>query len=115
MRYDPHVTPIGRVMREFSLDETSQLLNVIGGSMSVVGPRPPLPKEVAFYADHVQLRFLAKPRIAGLWQVSGRSMLSWGDSVRLDLSYVEKWSIVGDIVIRSKTAREAIAPSETPL
>jgi exopolysaccharide biosynthesis polyprenyl glycosylphosphotransferase len=113
MKADPRVTPIGRIMRKFSLDELPQLFNVIGGSMSLVGPRPPLPKEVALYADHVHRRFLAKPGITGLWQVSGRSSLSWEDSVRLDLSYVENWSLVGDMVILGKTAKAALAPGET--
>lgn len=113
MKDDPRVTPIGRVMRKFSLDELPQLFNVIGGSMSLVGPRPPLPKEVALYADHVHRRFLAKPGITGLWQVSGRSTLSWEESVRLDLSYVENWSLVGDVVILGKTAKAALVPGET--
>jgi exopolysaccharide biosynthesis polyprenyl glycosylphosphotransferase len=113
MKNDPRVTPIGRIMRKFSLDELPQLFNVIGGSMSLVGPRPPLPSEVALYADHVHRRFLAKPGITGLWQVSGRSSLSWEESVRLDLSYVENWTLVGDFVILGKTARAALAPGET--
>lgn len=113
MKNDPRITPVGRVMRKFSLDELPQLFNVIGGSMSLVGPRPPLPSEVAQYADHVHRRFLAKPGITGLWQVSGRSSLSWDESVRLDLSYVENWTFVGDIVILAKTARAALAPGET--
>lgn len=113
MRNDPRVTPVGRVMRKFSLDELPQLFNVIGGSMSLVGPRPPLPQEVARYADHVHRRFLVKPGITGLWQVSGRSTLSWEDTVRLDLSYVENWSFVGDIVILAKTAKAALAPGDT--
>lgn len=113
MRKDPRITPVGRVMRKFSLDELPQLFNVIGGSMSLVGPRPPLPKEVEQYAHHVHRRFLAKPGITGLWQVSGRSTLSWDDSVRLDLSYVENWTLLGDLVILLKTARAALAPGET--
>lgn len=113
MKNDPRVTPVGRVMRKFSLDELPQLFNVIGGSMSLVGPRPPLPKEVAQYADHVHRRFLVKPGITGLWQVSGRSSLSWEDTVRLDLSYVENWSLVGDFAIIAKTAKAALAPGET--
>ncbi|WES62853.1 sugar transferase [Microbacter sp. GSS18] len=113
LKNDPRVTPIGRVMRKYSLDELPQLLNVIGGSMSLVGPRPPLPSEVEQYADHVHRRFLAKPGITGLWQVSGRSTLSWDESVRLDLSYVENWSLVGDVAILAKTARAALAPGET--
>nr|WP_036304782.1 sugar transferase [Microbacterium sp. TS-1] len=113
MKNDPRVTPIGRFMRRYSLDELPQLFNVIAGSMSLVGPRPPLPSEVEQYADHVHRRFLAKPGITGLWQVSGRSALSWEDSVRLDLSYVENWSLLGDIVILAKTARAAVAPGAT--
>ncbi|MCC2034065.1 sugar transferase [Microbacterium sp. BWT-G7] len=113
MKNDPRITPIGRIMRKYSLDELPQLFNVIGGSMSLVGPRPPLPSEVAQYADHVHRRFLAKPGITGLWQVSGRSSLSWEDSVRLDLSYVENWTLLGDIAIILKTGKAAIAPGET--
>lgn len=113
MKNDPRVTPIGRVMRKFSLDELPQLFNVMGGSMSLVGPRPPLPKEVAQYATHVHRRFLVKPGITGLWQVSGRSSLSWEESVRLDLSYVENWSLLGDVAILLKTAKAALAPGET--
>jgi exopolysaccharide biosynthesis polyprenyl glycosylphosphotransferase len=113
MKNDPRVTPIGRIMRKFSLDELPQLFNVIAGSMSLVGPRPPLPAEVEQYADHVHRRFLAKPGITGLWQVSGRSTLSWEDSVRLDLSYVENWSLMGDIVIILKTVKAVMAPGAT--
>ncbi|MFL0566923.1 sugar transferase [Microbacterium sp. 179-I 1D1 NHS] len=113
MKKDPRVTPIGRIMRRLSLDELPQLFNVIGGSMSLVGPRPPLPREVELYADHVHRRFLVKPGITGLWQVSGRSSLSWEESVRLDLSYVENWTLVGDFVILVKTVRAALAPGET--
>jgi len=113
MKNDPRVTPIGRIMRKFSLDELPQLFNVIGGSMSLVGPRPPLAREVALYATHVHRRFLVKPGITGLWQVSGRSTLSWEDSVRLDLSYVENWSLAGDVMILAKTAKAALAPGET--
>ncbi|MBY0690182.1 sugar transferase [Microbacterium marinilacus] len=113
MRDDPRVTPVGRIMRRFSLDELPQLFNVIGGSMSLVGPRPPLPREVEKYADHVHRRFLVKPGITGLWQVSGRSTLSWDDTVRLDLSYVENWSLLGDLVILLKTFRAALLPGDT--
>ncbi|MFF0911591.1 sugar transferase [Microbacterium enclense] len=113
MKNDPRVTPIGRIMRKFSLDELPQLFNVLGGSMSLVGPRPPLPSEVAQYADHVHRRFLAKPGITGLWQVSGRSSLSWEESVRLDLSYVENWTLLGDAVILGRTARAALAPGDS--
>jgi len=110
MHDDPRVTRIGRVLRRYSLDEIPQLFNVINGTMSLVGPRPPLPREVARYADHVHRRFMVKPGITGLWQVSGRSSLSWEESVRLDLSYVENWTLVGDFVILLKTLRAALAP-----
>ncbi|WP_254359343.1 sugar transferase [Microbacterium hominis] len=113
MKRDPRITPIGRVLRKYSLDELPQLFNVMGGSMSLVGPRPSLPSEVAKYADHVHRRFLVKPGITGLWQVSGRSALSWEESVRLDLSYVENWSLIGDVGILAKTAKAALAPGET--
>ncbi|WP_396668817.1 sugar transferase [Microbacterium sp. R86528] len=110
IRDDPRVTSIGRIMRRFSLDELPQLFNVVGGSMSLVGPRPPLISEVALYADHVHRRFLVKPGVTGAWQVGGRSSLSWDDSVRLDLSYVENWSLLGDIAILIKTARAVFLP-----
>jgi exopolysaccharide biosynthesis polyprenyl glycosylphosphotransferase len=105
MRNDPRVTPIGKFLRRFSLDELPQLFNVFGGSMSIVGPRPPLQREVVQYEDHVHRRFLVKPGITGLWQVSGRSNLSWEDTVRLDLYYVENWSLTGDVVILWRTAK----------
>jgi exopolysaccharide biosynthesis polyprenyl glycosylphosphotransferase len=113
MKNDPRITPIGRVMRKFSLDELPQLFNVISGSMSLVGPRPPLPSEVAQYAAHVHRRFLAKPGITGLWQVSGRSSLSWEESVRLDLSYVDNWTMLGDVMILLKTVKATVAPGGT--
>nr|WP_243695432.1 sugar transferase [Agromyces protaetiae] len=105
MKDDPRVTPIGRLMRRFSLDELPQLFNVLRGDMSLVGPRPPLVRELSAYDTHVHRRFLVKPGITGLWQVSGRSDLSWEDTVRLDLYYVENWSITGDLVILWRTAR----------
>lgn len=105
IKNDPRVTPIGRLLRKFSLDELPQLFNVLGGSMSLVGPRPPLPKEVEGYEKDVRRRLLVKPGLTGLWQVSGRSNLSWQDSVRLDLYYVENWSLAGDVVILLKTVR----------
>ena len=105
MRDDPRVTRLGRILRRYSLDELPQLFNVLGGSMSIVGPRPPLEREVAQYETHVHRRFLVRPGITGLWQVSGRSNLSWEDTVRLDLYYVENWSLVGDLTILLRTAR----------
>lgn len=108
MKDDPRVTPIGRFIRRFSLDELPQLFNVLGGSMSLVGPRPPLPRETDVYDSHVHRRFLVKPGITGLWQVSGRSNLSWEDTVRLDLYYVENWSMTGDLVILWRTAKAVL-------
>ena len=109
MKNDPRVTPIGRFLRRYSMDELPQLFNVLDGSMSLVGPRPPLDSEVAAYEGHVHRRFMVKPGITGLWQVSGRSNLSWEDTVRLDLYYVENWSMTGDLVILWRTARAVLA------
>jgi exopolysaccharide biosynthesis polyprenyl glycosylphosphotransferase len=109
MRNDPRITPVGRVLRRFSIDELPQFLNVLRQEMSVVGPRPPLPREVATYDGEVRRRLLVRPGITGLWQVSGRSDLSWDESVRLDLSYVENWSMVNDSVIVLKTLRAVFA------
>lgn len=110
MKSDPRVTPIGRWLRRYSIDELPQLLNVLRGEMSLVGPRPPLRTEVERYQDMVHRRFLVKPGITGLWQVSGRSHLSWEDSVRLDLYYVENWSVAGDLMILWRTARAVVTP-----
>jgi exopolysaccharide biosynthesis polyprenyl glycosylphosphotransferase len=103
IRSDPRVTPVGRFLRKFSIDELPQLFNVIGGSMSLVGPRPPLPDEVERYESHAHRRLLVKPGMTGLWQVSGRSDLSWDESVRLDLYYVENWSLGLDLAIIART------------
>ena len=108
MRDDPRVTSVGRFLRRYSLDELPQLFNVLAGTMSLVGPRPPLEREVVQYESHVHRRFLVKPGITGLWQVSGRSNLSWVDTVRLDLYYVENWSFIGDLVILWRTARAVL-------
>ena len=105
IRKDPRVTPIGRFLRKYSFDELPQFLNVLMGHMSVVGPRPPLASEVAMYDDDTMRRLLVRPGITGLWQVSGRSDLSWEDSVRLDLFYVENWSMMADLLIALKTLR----------
>lgn len=105
LRNDPRVTSVGRVLRKYSLDEIPQFINVLRGDMSVVGPRPPLAREVAEYDDGVRRRLLVRPGITGLWQVSGRSDLSWEDSVRLDLYYVENWSMMADLLIALKTAK----------
>ncbi|WFE52129.1 sugar transferase [Micromonospora sp. WMMD1155] len=103
MRQDPRVTRVGRVLRKWSLDELPQLANVLLGQMSLVGPRPPLPSEVARYDGDVARRLLVKPGMTGLWQVSGRSDLSWEDGIRLDLYYVENWSLAADLTILWKT------------
>jgi lipopolysaccharide/colanic/teichoic acid biosynthesis glycosyltransferase len=103
LRDDPRVTEVGRWLRRLSIDEVPQLFNVLLGDMSLVGPRPPLPSEVATYSGEVHRRLLVKPGITGLWQVSGRSDLSWEQSVRLDLFYVENWSLIQDLVIIVRT------------
>jgi len=103
MHRDPRVTRVGRWIRRFSIDELPQLINVIRGDMSIVGPRPPLRSEVITYTGDVHRRMLVKPGITGLWQVSGRSNLSWQESVRLDLYYVENWSFIQDLVIVWRT------------
>jgi exopolysaccharide biosynthesis polyprenyl glycosylphosphotransferase len=108
IRNDPRVTPIGRFLRKFSIDEIPQFLNVLKGDMSVVGPRPPLGCEVAKYDRDAMRRLLVRPGITGLWQVSGRSDLTWEDSVRLDLFYVENWSMMADLLIALKTLRVVV-------
>ncbi len=105
LRDDPRVTKIGRKLRTYSLDELPQLWNVLVGQMSLVGPRPPLPAEVERYEQHVLRRLYLKPGLTGIWQINGRSNLSWEDSVRLDLYYVENWSLTGDLLILWRTAR----------
>jgi exopolysaccharide biosynthesis polyprenyl glycosylphosphotransferase len=104
LRSDPRVTRVGRALRRYSLDELPQLINVLRGDMSLVGPRPPLAVEVERYGYDMRRRFLVKPGITGLWQVSGRSNLSWEDSVRIDVRYVENWSLAFDFMILWKTA-----------
>jgi exopolysaccharide biosynthesis polyprenyl glycosylphosphotransferase len=111
LRADPRVTPVGRWLRRLSLDELPQLVNVLTGDMSLVGPRPPLPSEVARYDSSVSRRLLVKPGLTGLWQISGRSDLSWEESVRLDLRYVENWSLALDLLIVWKTGRAVFSRS----
>ncbi len=103
LRKDPRVTPVGARLRRWSIDELPQLINVLRGHMSLVGPRPALPDEAAMYAEHVRRRLVVKPGLTGLWQVNGRSDLSWDESVRLDLRYVENWSFTLDVQILWKT------------
>ncbi|MGH1550690.1 sugar transferase [Leifsonia poae] len=110
MKHDPRVTHVGRVLRKFSLDELPQLVNVFLGDMSLVGPRPPLPSEVEGYENHVHRRLYIKPGLTGMWQVNGRSDLSWEESVRLDLYYVENWSLTGDLVIMWRTVKVLTHP-----
>lgn len=106
---DPRITALGRIMRKYSLDELPQLLNVLGGSMSLVGPRPQREGEVALYDDAAHRRLYVSPGMSGLWQVSGRSNLSWEESIRLDLYYVENWSLMADVVILFKTFKAVFA------
>jgi exopolysaccharide biosynthesis polyprenyl glycosylphosphotransferase len=108
MRLDPRVTRVGRVLRRYSIDELPQLLNVLKGEMSLVGPRPPLPSEVEKYGPDMLRRFVVKPGLTGLWQVSGRSNLSWEESVRIDVHYVENWSLLLDLRILFRTAGAVI-------
>jgi exopolysaccharide biosynthesis polyprenyl glycosylphosphotransferase len=110
---DPRVTSVGRVMRKYSLDEFPQLFNVLNGSMSLVGPRPQRDGEVGLYDKAAFRRLLVKPGMSGLWQVSGRSTLSWEDSIRLDLYYVENWSMVGDIIILWRTIKAVVSPGDS--
>lgn len=107
---DPRVTSIGHFLRKHSLDEFPQLFNVLLGSMSLVGPRPQREGEVALYDEAARRRLLLKPGMSGLWQVGGRSSLNWEDAIRLDLYYVENWSMTGDLVILWKTVRAVLAP-----
>jgi exopolysaccharide biosynthesis polyprenyl glycosylphosphotransferase len=111
MREDPRVTPVGRWLRRFSLDELPQLVNVLKGDMSLVGPRPPLAKEVAGYPSDMLRRLVVKPGLTGLWQVSGRSDLSWEESIRLDLTYVENWSLTMDLAILARTVSAVVRSS----
>jgi exopolysaccharide biosynthesis polyprenyl glycosylphosphotransferase len=111
MRNDPRITRVGSVLRRFSLDELPQLMNVLKGDMSLVGPRPPLAREVAGYPDDMRRRLVVKPGLTGLWQVSGRSDLSWEESIRLDLTYVENWSLAMDVAILARTVSAVMRSS----
>jgi exopolysaccharide biosynthesis polyprenyl glycosylphosphotransferase len=108
MRSDPRVTRVGSLIRRFSLDELPQLINVVKGDMSLVGPRPPLPEEVAGYSDDATRRLRVRPGLTGLWQVSGRSDLSWEESLLLDLRYVDNWSLMLDLAILWRTGRAVL-------
>ena len=111
MRDDPRITPPGRFLRRYSMDELPQLWNVLRGDMSLVGPRPALPREVSSYDEDARRRLSVRPGITGLWQVSGRSDLSWEDTVRLDLYYVDNWSFTQDLQILLRTVRAVLASS----
>lgn len=108
MRNDPRVTRFGAFLRRTSLDELPQLLNVVRGEMSLVGPRPALPDEVAQMDEWTQRRHLVRPGITGLWQVSGRSNLGWDEARALDTHYAESWTLTGDLVILARTAKVVI-------
>jgi exopolysaccharide biosynthesis polyprenyl glycosylphosphotransferase len=110
IRNDPRVTKVGRRLRMYSLDELPQLLNVVRGDMSLVGPRPPLSSEVETYEGYTHRRLYIKPGCTGLWQINGRSDLAWEDSVRLDLYYVENWSVTGDLIIMWRTVKVMLRP-----
>jgi lipopolysaccharide/colanic/teichoic acid biosynthesis glycosyltransferase len=108
---DPRVTPIGRFLRRWSLDELPQFANVLRGQMSLVGPRPHPIDDVQRYREGDSRRLLAKPGMTGLWQVAGRSDLSWEDAVELDLLYIENWSLLGDLAIIARTVQAVITRS----
>ncbi|MFT3874826.1 MAG: sugar transferase [Propioniciclava sp.] len=110
VRNDPRITPVGKFIRKYSLDELPQLFNALLGTMSLVGPRPQVEGEVALYDNAAARRLLVKPGLTGLWQVSGRSNLAWEDALRLDLYYVENWSLSGDIVILFRTVKAVVTP-----
>jgi exopolysaccharide biosynthesis polyprenyl glycosylphosphotransferase len=111
LRDDPRITRIGAKLRRYSLDELPQLINVLRGQMSLVGPRPPLPSEVEVYGRDVRRRLLVKPGMTGLWQINGRSDLSWDEAVRFDLYYVENWSVISDLMILLRTGRAVLRAS----
>jgi exopolysaccharide biosynthesis polyprenyl glycosylphosphotransferase len=108
MRRDPRITRIGQVLRRCSIDELPQLVNVLRGEMSLVGPRPPLPDEAARYDEVARRRLSVKPGITGLWQVSGRSELSWDETLAIDLRYVDNWSLSGDVDVMARTMRAVV-------
>jgi lipopolysaccharide/colanic/teichoic acid biosynthesis glycosyltransferase len=100
---DPRVTKVGKFIRKYSIDELPQFLNVLKGDMSLVGPRPPLQSEVEHWQGHENRRLLVKPGVTGPWQIGGRSLLTWEETVAIDLNYVENWSVLTDISIIFKT------------
>jgi lipopolysaccharide/colanic/teichoic acid biosynthesis glycosyltransferase len=108
LKDDPRVTGAGRVLRRWSLDELPQLFNVLGGTMSLVGPRPHPMDDVSRYGVEAFRRLALKPGMTGLWQVEGRSDLSWSEALQLDLYYVERWSLATDIVLLARTVRAVV-------
>ncbi|WP_373841742.1 sugar transferase [Limosilactobacillus sp.] len=111
MKNDPRITRVGRVIRKYSLDELPQLVNVIGGSMSIVGPRPPLVSEVAEYTDYDKQRLMVKPGATGMWQVGGRNDVDFAEMVELDLTYIQERSIWLDLKIMFETVKIMIKPN----
>ena len=109
LKKDPRITPVGGFIRRFSIDELPQLFNVIQGDMSLIGPRPPLPREVAKYTPDEMRRLRVRPGITGLWQISGRSDLSWDETIRLDLYYIDNWSPLQDLSILTKTVQAVLS------
>lgn len=109
MRRDPRVTRVGGFLRRTSLDELPQLVNVLRGQMSLVGPRPSLPDEVALMDDDALRRFAVRPGITGLWQVSGRSNLGWDEAKALDTHYADNWTVVGDVAILLRTVKAVVS------
>jgi len=108
LRDDPRVTRVGKLLRRYSMDEMPQLFNVLAGRMSLVGPRPSLPAEVSQYEARVRRRLRVKPGLTGLWQVGGRSDLTWEEGVRLDVYYAENWTVFGDLLILARTAKAVV-------
>ncbi|MFD5792104.1 sugar transferase [Streptomyces diastatochromogenes] len=108
VKEDPRITRVGSFLRRSSLDELPQLINAVRGDMSLVGPRPPLPEEVEEYTPDIKRRLLVKPGLTGLWQVSGRSDLPWDEAVRLDLGYVDNWSMGLDLSILLRTGSAVV-------
>lgn len=109
---DPRITPLGAILRRYSIDEVPQLLNVLKGEMSLVGPRPQIAAEAALYDDDAKRRLIIKPGMTGLWQVSGRSRLTWEQAVRLDLYYLENWTLMLDLLILFRTIRAVVKPGD---
>ena len=108
LEHDPRITRVGRVLRRYSLDELPQLFNVLNGTMSLVGPRPHQEWEVETYSETARRRLTVRPGMTGLWQVSGRSRLTWEEALRLDLYYRDNWSMLVDLTIRAKTVKAVV-------